>query len=283
MFGKNREPNPSEGVKIMSYNVRIFDNFKWSGKENSGQMLLDFVAGEKPDIICFQEFMVKSLGDFGIFSIKRKLGNTPYSHTKYSSEGLGKKVGLAIFSKYPIINKGGEFFPGKGQLYIFTDLIIKNDTVRLFNIHLESNHFNQKQVNLIDSLIASDPRDNKSEYIDILKRMKRAYLVRAGQADQIRDAIEESPYPVLVAGDFNDTPVSYTYNTISRRLDDAFVSSGKGIGATYKEFMLPLRIDYILHDKNISSWGYTKHNVDFSDHKPIHAVLDIGGFKRQVR
>ena len=280
---KTPETQSTEGVKIMSYNVRIFDNFKWSGKDNSGQMMLDFVANEKPDIICFQEFMAKSIGDFGMISIKSKLRHAPYVHTKYMREGLVNKVGLAIFSKYPIIEKGGEYLSDKGQLYIYTDLKVKQDTIRLFNIHLESNHFNQSQINLIDSLISNDPRDKKSEYIDILKNMKKAYIIRSSQARMIKEVIKESPYPVVVAGDFNDTPVSYTYNTISGSLEDAFVGSGKGLGATYKKFMLPLRIDYILHDKDYQSREYTKHNVDFSDHKPIHAVLDIGGFKRKVR
>lgn len=283
LFSSSDKTDMVNEVKFMSYNVRIFDNFNWSGKENNGRMLLDFVVDEQPDIICFQEFLEKNLGDFGINSIRNKLDFTPFTHTKFISEGKINKVGLAIFSKYPIINKGGEFLSEKGQLFIYADIIIKYDTIRLFNVHLESNHFNQNQVNLIDSLITINPREKKSEYLEILRSMKTAYINRAGQAEKFREAIEDSPYPVVVCGDFNDTPVSYTYKTIAAKLDDAFVESGSWLGSTYKEFMLPLRIDYLLHDKNIPSSGFKTFNVDFSDHLPIQAVLDIGGFKRQVR
>ena len=267
----------------MSYNVRVFDNFKWSGKENSGQMLLDFVAKEQADIICFQEFMVKRSGDFGLLKISRKLKSTPYKHTKYIHEGLRTKVGLAIFSKYPIVNTGGEYLSDRDQLYIYADIKVENDTIRIFNNHLESNHFSQKQLNLIDSLISTSPKEKKNEYLGIIRNMKTAYINRASQANQIQEEISKSPYPVIVTGDFNDTPVSYTYRQISKGLKDAFVQSGKGLSATYREFMLPLRIDYLLHDPEISSSNFITHDVEFSDHRPIQATFWLENSEGQSR
>lgn len=265
----------AEGIKIMSYNVRIFDNFKWSGKENSGQLMLDFVAEKKPDIVCFQEFMVKTHGDFGIFSIKEKLDFAPYVYTRYSSTQIRSRAGLAIFSKYPIINKEEEYQTNDGLLYIFADIKVKDDTIRVFNSHLASYHLNQDQINLIDSLITNNPREKKTEYMEIVRNMKTAYVTRATQAIKLNQAISESPYPVIIAGDFNDTPVGYSYNKISENLDDAFVKSGNGLGATYKQFMLPLRIDYLLCDPEIKTSGYKNHNLKLSDHRPIEAIFSL--------
>lgn len=267
-------------ASIMSYNVRIFDNFKWTGEDNSGVKMLDFIAEEKPDIICLQEFMAKRMGDFGIWNIKKKLGFAPYLHTKYMNEGVLSKTGLALFSKYPIVNRGDKSASDEGPVYLFADIKINNDTIRVFNIHLESNHFDQKQINLIDSLISGNSRDKKTEYLEIIKDMKKAYINRAAQAEKISEVIKASPYPVVVAGDFNDTPVSYAYKTISHDLEDAFVNSGGGLGASYREFTLPLRIDYILHDPAIRSSGFKTNNIKFSDHRPIQAQLYLGGLKR---
>lgn len=273
LFTKSNAVESNPGVRIMSYNVRVFDYFRWSGKENSGQMLLEFVAQKKPDIICFQEFLIQNTGNFDLANIGQILDFAPYRHTKYTYEGGSSKVGLAIFSKYPIIKTGSKYLPDKEQLFIYTDIKIKDDTIRLFNVHLASYHLSQTQINLIDSLITTNPKEKKTEYLGIIRNMKSAYIRRAGQAVQIHDEILLSPHPVIVTGDFNDTPVSFSYRTLSEGLNDAFVSSGHGLGATYKEFMLPLRIDYFLHDPEISTSGFTTHDVIFSDHRPIEAMF----------
>ena len=274
---KTKPEHTGNNISLMSYNVRIFDNFKWSGQDNGGQHILDFVGEEQPDIVCFQEFMSKRIGDFGLWSIKKKLSYAPYVHTKFINEGWTSKVGLAIFSKYPIISTGGEFLTDEGKLFIYADVKVNDDVIRVFNSHLESNHLNQKQINLNDSLINNNPKDKKTEYIDIIKRMRNAYTKRAEQADVLHERIKDSPHPVVVCGDFNDTPVSYSYRKISSGLTDAFVSSGKGpgMGATYSEFMLPLRIDYILHDKDFTSFDFETHKVSWSDHKPVQVSISL--------
>ncbi len=283
IFSTSQTVENTPGVRIMSYNVRIFDNFNWTGQENSGQKLLDFVAERKPDIICFQEFMVKNTGNFGLESITQKLDFAPYKHIKYIYEGSKNKVGLAIFSKYPIIHTGSKYLSDHDQLYIYADIKIKEDTIRIVNNYLESNRFSQKQINLIDSITSKSPKEKKNEYLGIIRNMKSAYIKRAEQANHIHDEILLSPHPVIVTGDFNDTPVSYSYQTISKGLKDAFVSSGQGLGATYWQFILPLRIDYLLHGPEILSSEFTTHDVRFSDHRPIEATFWINGLKGERR
>jgi len=283
LFTSSDTVDNNPGVRIMSYNVRVFDYFRWSGKENSGQMLLEFVAQQQPDIICFQEFMIKNKGDFDLANIGQMLNFAPNKYTKYFYESRSSKIGLAIFSKHPIVNTGGEYLSDSDQLYIYADIKIKDDTIRLFNVHMESNHLSQQQVNLIDSLITANPKEKKTEYLGIIRKMKSSYIRRAGQAVQIHDEILLSPHPVIVSGDFNDTPVSYSYRTLSEGLKDAFVSSGHGLGATYREFMLPLRIDYLLHDPEISSSNFITHDVEFSDHRPIEAIFRFDDSKRERR
>ena len=145
--------------------------------------------------------------------------------------------------------------------------------MRIFTNHLESNALSQEMLDAIDSLITTNPKENKTEYMGIIHNMKSAYIERAKQALEIHHELNSSPHPVIVTGDFNDTPVSFAYRTISNKLQDAFVSSGRGMGATYMEFILPLRIDFLLHDPVISSSGFERHQVKFSDHHPIEATF----------
>ena len=107
----------------------------------------------------------------------------------------------------------------------------------------------------------------------ILGNIRQAFIKRAEQVEILRNEIENSPYPVIVCGDFNDTPVSYTYKNLKKDLKDSFVESGKGMGTSYQEFILPLRIDFILHDQKLLSDGYQVRDVDYSDHKPVQANL----------
>jgi len=273
LFPKSQETENKTGVRVMSYNAKVFDYFRWREEENKGLNLLNFVVQQKPDIICFQEFIANKRGPFNIKRVEERLDFIPYKYSVYFYKGRTYSVGLAIYSKYPIINSGGARFPNDETRHIFADVKINNDTVRIITNHLESNRLSKSQKNAIDSLITTNPKNNKTEYLGIIQNMKSAYIERSKQAKRIQEEINSSPHPVIVTGDFNDTPVSYSYRTISNNLQDAFVSSGRGLGATYREFMLPLRIDYLLHDPKIISSDFLTHEVDFSDHCPVEATF----------
>jgi endonuclease/exonuclease/phosphatase family metal-dependent hydrolase len=90
---------------------------------------------------------------------------------------------------------------------------------------------------------------------------------------ELKEHIDACRYPLIVCGDFNDTPISYTYNTISSKLNDAFVAAGQGISNTYRGKLPPYRIDYILYSNEFDAVSYERHRAEYSDHFPVSAVL----------
>ena len=152
-----------------------------------------------------------------------------------------------------------------------SDIIINKDTIRVYNIHLASNWFNNS-----DYLFLKNPINKKMKkgITGIINRMKESYKKRAIEVKAIKEHIAISPYPLIVCGDFNDTPLSYAYHSIKGNLIDAFSNSGKGIGNSFVNIPA-LRIDYILYENKFNSTNYQKHNQVLSDHYAISCEIII--------
>lgn len=275
-FSSNKQANTESSLKFLSYNIRLFDLYNWSHNKATRDRIFDFINKEKPDILCFQEFYSDDIGYFSTLDTLTKFQKASYSHTAYTSNV--QKVyhfGIATFSTYPIVSKGSIRFEKTGNICIYTDIKINNDTIRIYNNHLESIRFQAENYNFIDSIYLKNNEQIKGVK-DIMRKLKYAYIKRAHQADIISENIQQSPYPVIVCGDFNDTPVSYAYHKIKNNLKDAFVESGSGIGNTYLGKLPFLRIDFILHSKTLKSCKFEIPKVKFSDHYPILCWFKIG-------
>jgi endonuclease/exonuclease/phosphatase family metal-dependent hydrolase len=109
----------------------------------------------------------------------------------------------------------------------------------------------------------------------IVKKLKRAYGFRGGQADIVREQLDKSPFPVIICGDFNDVPNSYTYFHIRGNLQDAFIKKGFGVGRSYVHISPTLRIDYLFADKKFEVLQCKKFNLPYSDHHPVIADLRL--------
>lgn len=277
MFSVDVKP-PKGALKVMSYNVRLFDLYNWSGNLKTRNEIMSMLRDERPDLLCLQEYFHNDEGEFeNNHAIARSL-DLPYSTIKY---GLTLRKtqhwGLATFSRYPVINEGVLFFEeGKTNFGMFSDIVVRGDTIRVYNIHLQSNHFKQRDY----KFIANPDSGNQDEMVDgakhLLKRVRAAVTKRSEQAEEIALHISESPYPVLLCGDFNDPPFTYAYSTIRKNLKDAFTEKGKGFGATYYGFPLKFRIDYILHSTDaIQIHSYQTKHYTFSDHFPITAWFSL--------
>lgn len=267
----------SQNVKILSYNVRLFDLYNWTKDKYTKNKIFDFILYENPDIICFQEFYSKKTDSLPLVNRLVRMQRAKNVHFEYYHKNKVKyNYGIATFSIYPIVNKGIIRYPNSNNFSIFTDLKIKKDTIRVFNNHLESIHFGYQTYNFIDSIDYKN-RDQKLKGIkDIAKKLNSAFEKRAIQAEILAKHIKKSPYPVVVCGDFNDTPLSYSYRLIRENLEDAFVNSGFGIGNTYVHSLSTFRIDYILHSPQIKSYQFETPQVKLSDHYPIKCLLEIG-------
>ena len=266
-------------IKVTSYNSMLFDLYNWSKNAKSRQHIISSLQEINPDVLCLQEFYNSSSMKeyYNIDTVTAAL-NIKYNHVEYTSIAKGHNhFGIATFSKYPIINKGKIVFNTRSNnICIYTDVLIEKDTVRIYNMHLQSISFSKKDYTFIGDLQdEDDAKDELENSKSILRRLKRAFVKRAEQAEKISTSIKSCPYPVILCGDFNDTPASYSYNLISEDLKDAFVEKGSGFGRTYAGKFPQFRIDYILHGKDFKCTQFTRSEETFTDHFPITAYLKV--------
>jgi endonuclease/exonuclease/phosphatase family metal-dependent hydrolase len=269
----------NKDIKVMSYNSMLFDLYNWSKNAQSRNLILTSLAEENPDILCLQEFYTsEQKGDFNNIDTVTNLLTAKNSHIEYTTT-LRKEDhwGIATFTKYPIIKKGKiEFNTRSNNICIYTDVLIKKDTVRIYNMHLQSISFSKADYKFIAEVNndSTDTKDEVEKSKSILRRLKRAFLKRGKQADVINIHITNCRYKIILCGDFNDTPASYVYHTIRGNLKDAFIESGSGFEQTYAGKFPRFRIDYILHSKNFKSKKYHHLAETLTDHYPIVTYLE---------
>ena len=262
--------------KIMSYNVRLFDLYNWTDNKKARDHIIDQIKEEKPDIICFQEYYYSRKNDFKTRELIIKDLDMPYYYESFtdSSNKNTSFFGLATFSKYPIINnKDINFKNDNANKCIWSDILIKKDTFRVYNSHVGSIRFNYSDYNVLGGKGSPLWPHQKRPEQQILKRLKLGFKKRAVQLKQLLPIILKSPYNVVICSDLNDTPISYAYHCFDRYFTDAFTTSGNGIGGSYIGNIPGLRIDYIWHSKKLNSSAFTTHHEKLSDHKAISAVI----------
>jgi endonuclease/exonuclease/phosphatase family metal-dependent hydrolase len=264
-------------VRIMSFNVRLFDVYKWSQHKDTKDRILQLIADYQPDILCLQEIYYELKPDYISLKQISKKTALPYVHVENSVVHHNNYCfGIATFSKFPILHKARiPFSQNTDNLAIYTDLKINDDTLRVFNMHLESIRFRNEDYETLKSITGVDDKVNLKGERRILGRMKRAYIERSKQADFICEEVTKSPFKILLAGDFNDTPGSYVYTKISSTLSDAFLKHGRYSGSTYVSKIPFMRIDYLLYDKKLDCKAYSRANVVLSDHFPIIAEYQL--------
>lgn len=279
--GLNFNPPPAHfenTIKIMSYNIRVFDLYNWSKNKETRNEIFSFLRDENPDILCFQEFFHSEQKDY--FTTKDTLVQflkAKNIHTHYTKTILDvHHFGIATFSSFPIVNKGIVDLKDAGNnTAIYTDVRKNDDTIRIYNAHLASVHFQKQDYKFLEDIEAAYTDEQVKGGQQLLKRLKNAFIKRSSQSEALASHISQSPYKVILCGDFNDTPLSYAYQTISANLSDAFLLSGLGLGGTYTGRFAPLRIDYILHSAGISSYEFRVIPEKFSDHYPVTCLIQL--------
>lgn len=268
------DPGANDLISIMTYNVRTFDQYNWSKKENSTAGIFQLISEKSPDILCIQEFLTMNKPGMNERDVKKKLKDYPYQAIYYNmNSGPDAGIGIATFSKYPIIKTSRIPFDQSLNQAVYTDINTGKDTLRVFNIHLQSIRFGQNNYSFMDTLSLKYSNRQLEEVKDIGKRLRDAFIRRAEQSTIIHNYITDSPYPVIVAGDFNDTPTSYAYRMIKKGLHDAFREAGRGFGNTYAGELPSYRIDFILYSKELNAMTFDRVKSKYSDHFPITTVL----------
>lgn len=272
----NSKTTSSKTFKVLSYNVRLFDLYNWKKNKNERNKIFKLLDKENPAILCLQEYYYQNDGEFETTDTLIKFLSANNIHAYYPVVNKGKYFfGIATLTKYPIINKGKIVFKGTSNMSIYTDILLSGDTVRIYNNHLESVRLGKEDYNFINKfdfdINEKEVKDSKS----IIRRLKNAFIKRAKQADIIAKDISSCPYPVIVCGDFNDTPTSYSYKTICNGLTDSYLESGNGNGSTYNGKIPFLRIDYILHSSKFKSYDFIVGKEDLSDHFPVSCLMSL--------
>jgi endonuclease/exonuclease/phosphatase family metal-dependent hydrolase len=284
-FNNKQKPVSNNDVKILSYNVRSFGlynyNKDWSYNFERKDSIFKFIKKQSSDIICFQEFVYDKTGGFKTLDTIIKFQKAVNYHTEYTKSSKNiNYFGLATFSYYPIINKGKILFNTNScNSCIFSDIKINDDTIRVYNVHFESVHLGHQDYKFAEDMSNIKNITNKKEVKTCSKRilslLKIAFIKRASQAELVARHIKASPYPVIICGDFNDVPYSYSYHTASKGLLDAFVQSGKNFGQTYLGTFPSFRIDYILYNKKFTSYNFKTYHIKFSDHYPVSCYFKL--------
>ena len=277
-FPYHRSDNISEttNLKILSYNVRVFDRYNWTKEKSTASEMLRFIKAQKADIICFQEFGSSKQGKDGLTEkfILNSLREYRYNYIHYAHSSTTNRYqhGLAILSKYPIVNRGtkGDLNHIKGAT-IYADIDLKIDKIRIINSHFESIHFTNKY----DIIEGIDGENYKNRIKGAIKSINSAAVQHSKSVEDITSIVDNSPYPVILCADMNTTPVSYSYHNLSKSMEDAFLQVGTGFGATYNGSYPFLRIDYIFHTQDLPVIEYERLKVKFSDHYPINAQFKI--------
>ncbi|HZL09303.1 MAG TPA: endonuclease/exonuclease/phosphatase family protein [Prolixibacteraceae bacterium] len=256
-----------KGIRIISYNVKYFmGNSNFPNKENADH-ILNYLRENNADIICLQEVKLNKRQIFDIGDSKLpQISHMQLAHT--SNAG-----GQLTLTRFPILNMGEIRFENSGNMIIYTDLLMNSDTVRVYNCHLQSYRLLPKDINSIDSLDFENNEKNKMKIKELGLKFRDALIKRAEQAATLREHLNQCPYPVIVCGDFNDTPVSFTYHTVRGDLEDSFTQSGKGTASTYNGKLPSFRIDYILYSPKFTSYNFEVSTLNHSDHYPISCDL----------
>ena len=268
-------------LKVLSFNVRVFDLYMWSKDKSTRNKIFDFLAKEDPDILCLQEFYHTDVQDptyeFKTLDTLIQFLSAKNYHVYYTTNLRDQDHwGLITFSKYPILNKGiVPFALNDDNSCIYTDIQKNNKIIRVYNTHLASIKLNRHDYKAMQEINKNEYSEDFDKEMMMLSKIRYGFVRRASQADSIQKSIKESPYPVILCGDFNDTPASYAYKTIKGSLKDAFVESGAGLGRTYIGEFPSFRIDYIFHDNSILPSNFQTHSEELSDHHPISVYFDL--------
>lgn len=275
-FKNNKEKivlKADSNLRVMSFNVHMFKKYN-NQQDNFKEETIELVKTVDPDIICFQEFYSRLKGTKQ-FTKKLKIeGDFEDYYFEPSLRNDYEGYGPAIFSKNPIINYGTIFQNGYGiNRIIFADIKREGDTIRIYNVHLRSFALQDEDKEFVQKTSIRPQYSDEQSTKRVGRKLKRAFSNRSEQAKSLRKHIDDCPYPYIVMGDFNDTPMSYSVNLISQDMNNAFLEKGFGWGVTHFGLLPIFQIDYIFCRRDIKVENYGIINERLSDHYPIWADL----------
>jgi vancomycin resistance protein VanJ len=244
-----------KSLSVLTFNTQ---SFRGNSRENNPQLsdnIVEFIMEEDADIVCFQEFDYEKIRskDFKQYA---------YKYVNFEFGVNSDKVIQAIYSKYPIIEKGSLDFPNSSNNALFADIVVKSDTVRIYNLHLQSLKVRPGSI-------------RREESQKLLKRLSNSFVKQQEQAGIVLDHSKTTSHKKIICGDFNNSQYSSVYYDIKGDMKDTFMEMGSGYGRTYNFKFLPLRIDFILVDGQMEVLTHKNYDVKLSDHFPVMASIKL--------
>ena len=271
-FSTVNKADTHTGLRMMAYNVHEFNGIE----KLNGTSILDSVSNvislNHPDIVSFEEFYFTRKDSANCVDLLKKAMGAKYFYFKsFNKANSWGGIGNAIFSKYQIIDTGSVNSYGFLKVKaLYADIKYHSRILRVYGIHLAAVEIEE---------------DEKKKYLRgrinlpsvnfIEGKLSTAFLNRCHQVEKIKSHMNHCPYPYIVAGDFNDTPISFAVNEIGDGLKNCFVEKGSGLGTTYFSAFPKLHIDYIMASPEFDVLTYQTIEKKLSDHKPIISDLKL--------
>ena len=263
--GGTDAPRSSSDIKVITYNVGRFD-FLGGGRQACRDSVFGFLRREKADIICLQEITVPK--DQQVESFFHQV--FPEYHIDYyvHTQKTGS-YGNVTLSRFPVAGKGKISFDNSTNMALYGDYIIGGRTIRIYNCHFQSYNISLARIG------AAIKGRSSAAVKEAEDKMKFSLKLRPKQVDAVIKNIAQCPLESFVSGDFNDTPMSYTYWRLSKGRRDSFIAAGKGFGATYSMLKPLLRIDYLLFPGSLAATSHRVEKINFSDHYPVIGTFSV--------
>jgi len=262
-------------VRLLTYNVHFFKAFEGSNAMDIKDDVLQVIGDVSPDVVCIQEYYTRKKGKHKMAKAFEERMGLPYRFVVPSEENDFEAYGLAIFSRYPILSSG--HLPGQEygvNRIIYADIDKNGKRFRVYNVHLRSIGFQKEDYDFINSPARKIEEDAASTR-RIGSRLKQAFRARSQQAEALKAHSGACETPFVIAGDFNDTPLSYAVSHVATGLRNAFVEKGRGWGVTYNGDFPNFQIDYILTSNDFYVRHYQIVKKKLSDHFPVWADLTL--------
>lgn len=255
-------------LSLLTWNVRQFDRYDWLGGERIKTQILKEIEAVDADVVCLQEAYLR-MGFLTRPELWEAAGVSNWHRNFGAAVNPSDHFGLVTLSRHPIVGKREIWFEDDpGNACIITDIEVGGkDTIRVFNVHLSSNRFETSD---LDAVRRGPDAEERAR---LWGRLRSSWEKRADQSRLLADEVAASPHPVILAGDFNDGPVSYAAAQFRPELHDAFAAAGSGIGATYIGKLPMLRIDHILYEAPLIATDFATLQPRLSDHRAVRAAF----------
>jgi endonuclease/exonuclease/phosphatase (EEP) superfamily protein YafD len=277
-FNTTETEETNSDFSIMSFNVRLLNKYNWIEKENIDAEIFDYIQKVNPDIVAFQEFINDKKEKYFYIKQMKALGYPYYKNEP--GRITSHFFGLITFSKFKITETGVAYQYGTTNhksTSIYTDIKIKKQTIRVYNTHLNSLKFIGEDYQFVENITKQNEKETIQKSKNILTKVMVSARKREIEVKAILAHINESPYPCILLGDFNEPPYSYAYPKFSKTLTDPFLTHKFGVGTTFDGIKtIPgLRLDFILHSNTLVSNAFETGPKDLSDHRPITSWFQL--------